>query len=114
MGHQAPTKKLIRKRKACSKMRCEGCGNIFRVRGLVLMKGKFLCYGCRQKTFTARIQNSAGSIGRGYIFLDEALNRVYEVKSYNSNRSAGAISFPLCLVGKFVMLTLVNPEEVKK
>ena len=112
MEQQAPSKKYTRKRRACSKMRCEGCKETFRVRGLILIKGKFLCHNCRRKTPTSRIQESAVSIGRGYITLDEALNRVYEIKRYNN--SNGSITFPSCLAEKFVMLTLVNPEEVQK
>ena len=108
MGNQIPHKRLTRRRDNRSKSICDGCKKDLRVRNLILFKGEFLCRNCRNKKESFRIQSSASQIGRGYISLEEALERTYEIKRYSSYCGLG---LPICLTGKKIKIVLVDEEE---
>jgi len=107
MGKQIPYKKLTRKRGNRSKSICDGCKKDLRVRNLVLFKGEYLCKNCRNQKESFKIQASAGQIGRGYITLEEALNKTYEARIYGSSC---VINLPICLSEKKIKITIVEEE----
>lgn len=110
MVNHIPYKRLTRKGYNKSKSICDGCKKDLRVRNLVLFKGKFLCRNCRNQTDTFRAQASASSIGRGYITLQEALDKIYEPKLYGS-KSCCVINLPFCFEGKRIKISIVEDEN---
>ncbi|MFW9872023.1 MAG: hypothetical protein ACFFG0_02900 [Candidatus Thorarchaeota archaeon] len=108
-----PTKKLESKKQNSSKARCDKCGNLYRVRGLVKFKGKFLCGNCRKQLPTFRAQVNASNYIKptNLKTIEEVLNKVYEVKYYINKRGYrnGYIqSFPKCMIGKKFKIVLVK------
>lgn len=108
------TNMMTNKKRCSSKGICSNCGKEYRVRGIVKINGKYLCQHCRMKSETSRSNYSAGSIGRGKISLDEALNRIYTAKVYSKgSNSKGAstqcgVSFPICMAEKKFKVILVD------
>lgn len=102
-----------------NKMKCDECGNLRRSRNVVRHKSKFLCFTCRQKLPSTRLQKSISQSLNpdARKTLKEALNRVYEVKPYVSKKGkliAGGISPPQILIGRKVKFVLVDEEDEKE
>lgn len=81
---------------------CEKCGKKKRVRHVVYFKGKYLCSDCKPKL-------NIGS-HKGYISLEQALSRVYEVKGYIDKRNhvQQKLNVPSILIGHRIKLVLVD------
>lgn len=43
----------------CLRAHCDGCKKLYKTKGLIQVKGKFLCYMCRRSTESAKLQTSA-------------------------------------------------------
>jgi len=105
------TKKRIKIRKVNgSKAICDNCNKLRRVRNMICFKGKYLCGQCKSKTESALRQLSACQIGKPYYTLEEALNKVYNVYTYFSEKKGRScqIGLPSILSGKKVKLVLVE------
>lgn len=117
MNHHYPHSKLKKDNSVFAKAPCEICKKIFRVRHIILFKGKYLCTDCRLAL--NKIQESAIHIGREYISLETALKREYEVKTYfhkNQNGTSVAsssINVPSCFMNKKVKLVLIEEDTAK-
>ena len=70
-------------------------------------KGSFYCYLCYRKR-CKMMDNPLGS--KPYFNLEQALNRVYEVKGYmsNENKILARLHLPQILTGHKVRLVLVK------
>jgi hypothetical protein len=108
--NRIPNSRLTRRGYNKSKSICDGCKKDLRVRNLVMFKGKFLCRSCRNKEDTFKAQSSASQIGKGHIKLADALNKIYEIKTYES-RTCCIITLPFCFEGKKVKLSIVEDES---
>ena len=108
----APHLKLERRGKGNSKIKCDECKKLFRVRHVIQLKGKFLCTTCKNKLLTSRIQNSATQKYVSFTAktLEQALGKIYEINGYlMGNGSIKAYrSFPSILIGHKVKLVLVK------
>jgi hypothetical protein len=97
---------------------CDGCKKLMRVRNMSFIEGKYLCYKCRQKTDSFKKMYSSSQLGKPAHTLEQALNRIYEVKTYNKNKNESnprsLISVPNVLANKKVRLILVDDKEIKK
>ena len=108
----APKHLLRKRKKGQSKIKCDDCGNLVRVRHVIRLKGKFLCTNCKNKLLSYRLQASASSIlnSPARKSLKKALSQIYEIHGYllKDNRIIGVRSFPQVLIGRKVKLRLVK------
>lgn len=108
-------KSIIHDNSLYGKVKCQMCGNIYRIRNVVLFKGKYICTNC--KNSLNKIQQSAIQIGRELIPLNKAIEREYSVKTYFHKSPYGTqvaqhlINVPSCFMNKKVKLVLVNENE---
>lgn len=86
---------------------CDGCGKKYNIKHLVFIRDKQLCKKCRQQTYTSRVQQSASTMGKGKVSIEDALNRVYEFRVYGS---ACQVCFPICLREKKFKIVLVEDD----
>ena len=107
-----PQKRMLKRKKNRSKSKCDGCKKIIRMRHIVKFKGRFLCYVCRQKLLTQRLQESASDklSDRLKITLKEALEKTYMIHGYLTKKGSiiAQRTFPSILVGHKVKLVLVK------
>lgn len=81
---------------------CEECGH--GTKSIRNFQNKFLCYRCYFKHMTRM-----PGIPAGYITLEEALDKVREVKCTSSNTNPiGHLHLPRILIGRKVKLILIE------
>jgi hypothetical protein len=93
------------------KYKCDKCKELHRAKGLLFVKGKYLCFHCRNKTVNKSMNEISNHLNKGgYISLEKALEREYVVKSYikKGNYNLALITVPSCLGGYVVKLSLVK------
>ena len=116
---QIPHKKIIPSIKSRKDSFCDSCFRVVKVRYLIKYKGQFLCNKCRQKTEGNKIQASLSQTGINLINLENALNKIYVVKTYLRKRNDSSyiqarLSLPSILGNRKVKLILVDDEKSKK
>lgn len=88
------------------KLKCDSCEKLRRRRGMIVYKGKFYCGVCK-----AKFRTNVSPVHNPHISLEEALNKIYEIKGY-LNKKNGCLSshqsFPSILIGHKVKLVLVK------
>ena len=100
------------------KYKCDKCKQLHKMRTLLFVKGKYLCFHCRQKTVN-KSMNKLSLLVNHYkgIPLEEALEKEYKVKSYYSKklkRTQTVIGVPSCLGGYIVKLSLIKKDGKSK
>lgn len=85
---------------------CDGCG--INSKSLRLREGKYYCYNC----YITKVHRIWPPIRKG-MPLDKALNRTYTIRcsAVSGKYISGSLSFPRCLIGKKVKLTIVEEED---
>lgn len=111
---QASHNLLLKRKNGNSKIKCDGCGKIKRVRHIIQFKGKFLCNICINNLPQNRIQQSATQIlsGCNKKTMEQALSKIYLFKGYYQKGiyEKCAMAFPTILIGHKIKLVLADEE----
>lgn len=102
--------RIVIHRKGNSKVLCDECKQLARIRSLTFYKGKYYCTRCKQKLQSFRMGQSVTQLGIPKISLEEALNRVYEIKTYYRKDGSPQchLHFSSALSGKKIKIVVVE------
>ena len=99
-----------------NKYKCDECNRLVKIKGLVNIKGKFICHYCKINNKSAKLLNKIciqkGAV-KGYISLEKALNKTYQVRGSidKQNRIHAFCSVPKVLIGHKFKIILQNQSK---
>lgn len=110
-----PTKSLIMKGKGKSRARCDKCGEIKRVRGMVKQQGEYICGNC--KRHGNRSFDKISQMGKPLKTLKQCLDKVYTAKLYGRGKNGGNMclcNFSIAMAERKFKIVLVddNGKEI--